>query len=438
MAQDTHTPIPPGLEDLAVPITELHPYPGNARRGDLPLLMESLQAHGQYRPVVANRRTGHVLAGNNVLAAATALGWDRLAATWVDVDDAQARKIVLLDNRANDLAGYDPAAHAALLDAILGDTAGTGYTDADIADAAAAAYEPVQLTDVDEIIHPPRTETVSRPGDLWHLGPHRLVVGDAADPAAWAQLLAPTGTQPATEKVDLLLTDPPYGISYDGSVHQPRVGITGDDLRGAGIHNLLQAALGHARRAMHPGAPFYIFAPSAAAQLEFRTGTAAAGLEVRQEIVWVKNTIVMGRSDYQPKHESILAGNAPDPDEDQAEPHEVALYGWTDGAGHRWNGGRKQTTVWEFPKPSRSKLHPTMKPVAMLEKAIRNSTGPMGIVADPFTGSGSTLIACHATLRFARLIELDARYADATLARWQSHTGDKPTRNGQPYTFEQP
>jgi DNA modification methylase len=235
--------------------------------------------------------------------------------------------------------------------------------------------------------------------------------------------------------VQLLLTDPPYGVAYVGGTG---LTIRNDDLDEAGLHQLLEQSLTAAAELMPPGAPFYIFSPSGVLETTFRLALPPA-LGLRQQLVWVKDSLVLGHSDYQMRHETILYGWRPgagEPDEAAYEPaHDTVLYGWKTGGAHAWDGDRRQSTVWEFPRPRRSSEHPTMKPVAMLEAAIGNSTRPGAHVLDLFAGSGSTLIACHGTKRAASLVELDPAYADVICRRYQEHTGVVPVRDGQPVTF---
>ena len=200
--------IPDTLRALAVPIDSVRPYEHNPRRGDLDAIKESLEANGQYRPVVANRRDGTVLAGNHTWQAAKALGWDEVAVTWVDVDEEDAARIVLVDNRANDLAGYDDRSLAELLGS-LPDLSGPGYDAAALAELLSDVEEPVRLTDPDEPAPLPTGDPISRRGDVWRLGSSRLVVGDSTDTDA---VLAVLGD----ERADCVWTDPPYGVAYVG------------------------------------------------------------------------------------------------------------------------------------------------------------------------------------------------------------------------------
>lgn len=409
--------IPATLAGLAVPIGNLSPYPGNPRRDDVAAIVESLRVNGQYRPVVANRRNGQVLAGNHTLLAARQLGWPELAVSWVDVDDDAAVRIVAVDNRASDLAGYDDAELVALLGS-LPDLAGTGYDDDALADLLAGlpAGDAVGLTDVDDA--PDRPDVaVSRPGDLWLLGEHRLVVGDATRADVWAALL------PDGETVDAVWTDPPYGVDYVGKTAD-ELTISGDSRDQDTLGGLLTGVFTLALERCEPGAAWYVAAPAGPATLAFASVLAELGVW-RQTLVWVKDRFVLGHSDYHYRHELLYMGYGPP------------------GAGRRgrggagWYGPNNADTVLEVPRPARSAEHPTMKPVELVTMCLDNSTVAGQLVADPFAGSGSTLIACHHTGRIGRLVERDRRYADVVCRRWQRHTGVPPVlaSTGDPVDF---
>jgi DNA modification methylase len=346
--------------------SQLRLYPGNPRRGDLEAIKDSLRRHGQYRPIVANRRTGEVLAGNHVLLAARELGLKELAVAFIDVDDEHAKRIVAVDNRTSDLAGYDPESLAALLSS-LPDLAGTGYGDADLSkllDELAAPAEPEEPPPL-----PRRAET--RPGELYALGEHRLLCGDARK----AEDLGRVCDRPAK----LLLTDPPYGVDYQGKTSE-RLRIRGDGA--AGLPALLSEAFAAAHRRLAPGAPFYVFHPAGPLSHTYTSALLAEGFELRQTLVWVKDQLVLGRSDYHYRHEPIL-------------------YGYRPGSGRRgrggagWYGGNSEQSVIEVPRPRASSEHPTAKPPELLERLIRNSSRRGTVVLDPFAGSGSALVACE-------------------------------------------
>lgn len=401
-------------------ITELRPFEGNPRRGNIDAIAASLSTIGQYRPIVVNAGTHtgrrfEVLAGNHTMLAAKKLGWTSLECVVVDVVDEQAARIVAADNRTADLGGYDDAELLSLLES-LPDLAGTGYDSRDLAEIAArASGSPLSLTDPDEAPPVPVSEPFSESGDVWLLGAHRLVCGDARDPSVQETALA--GARP-----DLLFTDPPYGISYRGAAGS----MLNDDLGPDELYGLLVAALSSAARRLPPGGVFYVCSPSGPLETVFRQALQEAGLPLHQQLVWVKNTFTLSRADYQPQHETILHGAADDGDGVGGPDHGTVLYGWREGAAHRWEGGRRQSTVWLFDKPARSREHPTMKPVALVQQAIENSSREGGLVLDVFGGSGSTLIAAHLSRRRASLVELDPRYVDVICRRWQEHTGVVP------------
>lgn len=406
----THN-IAAALLDRATPIDELHPHPLNARRRDArarAALRESLQENGQYRTVIARRLDDgslQLLAGHGTVEQARELGWDQVAADVHDgVDDQAALRIVAIDNRSSDLAGYDDALQLELLEA-LRELRGSGYDAGDIAElranvaAALAGSGPVALTDPDEAPGAPDVP-LSQAGDVWLLGPHRLVCGDATDEAAWAALLG-------EDLVDAVWTDPPYGVSYEGGTTE-KLTIVNDDRNRASLEALLRPAFTLARDHTRPGGAWYVaYADKAGSVLPFLTVLDELRI-YRQNIAWVKDRFVLSHGDYHSRYEPIA-------------------YGWHPGAARLVPvADRTQDTVWEIPRPSRSAEHPTMKPVELITRALENSTRPGHLVADPFAGSGSTLIACHHTGRIARLLELDPRYADVICRRWQEHTGVKP------------
>lgn len=423
MKTGTTPNIPDTLSAHTAPIGDLQHYHSNPRRGNLDAIKDSLARHGQYRPIVANKRTSQVLAGNHTLAAARDLGWAEIAVTWVDVDEDAAARIVLVDNRTNDLAEYDDSSLLDLLQS-LPSLDGTGYDTTALAELlASASEEPTALTDPDEAPSPPQEDPHSQEGDVWLLGPHRVLCGDSTDAGAVALML--DGDQP-----DCVWTDPPYGVSY--------VGRTADALTiqndGKGdLPELLLGAFSTLAAVCRPGAPVYV-AHADTERMIFEQSMLDAGLLVRQNLVWVKNALVLGRSDYHYKHEPILEGQvAAEDDEGSGPDHEPLLYGFTPGGsgrlgrgGPNWLGDDKQTTVFDFPKPKRSAEHPTMKPTELVVAMLKNSCAPGGLVLDLFGGSGSTLIAAHHHRARAALVELDARYVDVICRRYQEHTGTLP------------
>lgn len=414
----------PDLTVVELPLDELLAYHRNPRRGDVDAIAASLTARGQYRPIVVNigtltGRPYEVLAGNHTAAAARSLGWPTIQATTVDVDDEGAAQIVLADNRLADLGTYDDAA---LLDALVaaGDLAGTGYEPTDLAALAAALDEPVALTDPDDVPDKP-AEPISEDGDIWELGPHRLIVGSCAN----VELIRSAGLG----DVDAVWTDPPYGVSYVGKTSDA---LTIDNDGADEAADVFAAALRTILELARPGAPYYVACPPGPDVLAFAGALGDAGMPVRQPLVWVKQALVLGRSDYHYRHEFVLEGTMPI---DEPDTFETVAYGFTPGAKGRngrgspgWYGDNKQTTVFEVPRPMASRIHPTMKPVELIVRMLRNSLRPGGLVFDPFAGSGSTLIAAHQLGSRALLVELDPHYADVICRRYQEHTGTLPVR----------
>ncbi|OHU29036.1 DNA modification methylase [Mycobacteroides chelonae] len=422
----------PEYTQLAV--DDLQTFGGNPRRGVVSQIAVSLTKHGQYRPIVVNlgTRTGRryeVLAGNHTLMAARSLGWDVIDVGIVDVDEDTARSIVAADNRLADLGEYDTADLYQLLSSIE-DLDGTGYALDDLLAMQRDLFPPEPLTDPDDV--PPTPESaVSRSGQLWALGDHRLLVGSATDLDGVRQLCG--DVQP-----DCVWTDPPYGVEYVGKTKRA-LRIQNDGARG--LPGLLTAAFGVVAQVCRPGAPVYV-AHADTERVTFESALLASGLLVRQNLVWVKNAMVMGRSDYHYQHEPVLLAELDDENLDEGPDHEPVLYGFNSGGsgrlgrgGDRWFGDNRQTTVFQFQKPPRNADHPTMKPVALIDAMLANSLPPGGVVLDPFSGSGSTLIAAHGRQSRCFGVELDPRYADVILRRFEEHTGIVPELDGEPVSF---
>ena len=390
------TAVAPTLAHLAVPITSLHPHPRNPRRGDLEAVKESLRHHGQYRPIVANRPTGEVLAGNHVLRAAAELGWEEIAATFVDLSDEEATRLVLVDNRTSDLAGYDDDLLVELLEG-LPDLSGTGF-DQGALDDLLEEVAPPPLEEQD--LPPAPEEPGTRTGDLYRLGEHRLLCGDATESRDLERLMA-------AEQAALLWTDPPYGVAYEGKT-AARLRLRNDSADG--LEELLERAFAAIDAVLAPGAALYVLHPAGPLSATFLSAFLAQGWSLRQTLVWVKDSLVLGHADYHFRHEPLL-------------------YGYKPGAGRRgrgaegWHGDNAQSSVLEVPRPRAAREHPTMKPVELVEIALRNSSARRGLVLDPFAGSGSTLVGCERLGRRARLLELDPAYCDVVVARYERLTG---------------
>ena len=253
-------------------------------------------------------------------------------------------------------------------------------------------------------------------GDLWQLGEHRLLCGDCTDAAAVLSLMRVDRDESESSKAEIettagmLFLDPPYGVGYGSSrrrtVWKARA-IVGDDLGEQGTYDLLKRALLAAP--LKSGGAFYVCSAGGSNETLFRLALRDAGLPMKQSLVWVKHHFVLGRSDFQWKHETLL-------------------YGWRPGASHYFGGGRTQTTVWEYKRPTKSPHHPTTKPLPLVERAITLSSREGEIVYDGFGGSGTTLLACEATGRKCRMVEIEPQYCDVIVQRWEEATGKRAER----------
>ena len=251
-------------------------------------------------------------------------------------------------------------------------------------------------------------------GDLWRLGDHYLLCGDCTDAAAIARLMRAASEEGADRETigmaDMLFLDPPYGVGYGSSkrriVWKARP-IVGDDLGEQGTYDLLKRALQVAP--LKPGGAFYVCSAGGTNETLFRLALRDAGLPMKQSIVWVKHHFVLGRSDFQWKHETLL-------------------YGWKPGAAHYFGGGRTQTTVWQHKRPIKSLHHPTMKPLPLVEHTLTLSSKEGALVYDGFGGSGTTLLACEQTGRKCRMVEIEPHYCEVILSRWEEITGKRAGR----------
>ncbi|MEW5782285.1 MAG: site-specific DNA-methyltransferase [Pseudomonadota bacterium] len=400
------------------PIDKLLPYVRNARQHSdeqIAQIAASIAEFGFVNPILTGA-DGVLVAGHGRLAAARKLGLATVPVVVLDhLTPTQRRALVLADNRLAELATWDDALLRVELEALQDegfDLDLTGF-DADALAELLADEEPqIEGRTEDDAIPEMPEEPVSRPGDVWRLGPHRLVCGDATTAEAYARLF------PDGERADMVFTDPPYNVNYANSAkdklrgkHRPIL----NDALGEGFYDFLYDAL--ALIMAHTRGAIYVAMSSSeldTLQAAFR----AAGGHWSTFIIWAKNTFTLGRSDYQRQYEPIL-------------------YGWPEGATRHWCGDRDQGDVWQIKKPAKNDLHPTMKPVDLVERAIRNSSRPGDVVLDPFGGSGTTLIAAEKAGRVARLIELDPKYADVIVRRWQDWTGQQATREADGLAFDQ-
>ena len=374
-------------------LEDIHPYEKNPRINEsaVDFLVKSIQTYGFINPIIVDK--DHVIvAGHTRLLAAQSLGLDTapvIVATHLTPEQARAYRIA--DNKSAELAEWNLQLLRDELLAIQedGTDMGTLGFDTDELEELMRGDDPVTAGETDPNDAPAAPEVAeSRPGEVYRLGPHRLLCGDSTKEADVAKLMG-------EDLAALWLTDPPYNVSYEGSTGMT---IMNDSMEDAAFRDFLKRAFECAKNHMAAGAPFYIWHADSEGY-NFRGACHDVGLMVRQCLVWKKNSLVLGRQDYQWIHEPCL-------------------YGWKEGAAHPWHSDRSQTTVMEFDKPKKNDLHPTMKPVEMLVYLLKNSSKRGDLVMDTFGGSGSTLIACEQTGRACRTMELDPKYCDVIRKRW--------------------
>ena len=397
------------------PTDKLVPYARNARTHSpeqVAQIAASIAEFGFTNPILAGS-DGVIVAGHGRLAAAQKLGLSTVPVVVLDhLTPTQRRALVIADNRIAENAGWDEELLRLELEEIKLDDFDLSLTgfDADELLEIMAGDETTIEGNTDEDAAPDVPETpVSKPGDVWIMGQHRLVCGDATTAESYAQLFQ------NGERADMVFTDPPYNVAYAAGAHVPSIKhrpIANDDL-GDRFEDFLRDAMGLFMA--HCTGAIYI-AMSCSELHTLRRVFDALGGHWSTFIIWAKDTFTLGRSDYQRQYEPIL-------------------YGWPDGATRHWCGDRDQGDVWQIKKPRVNDLHPTMKPVELVERAIRNSSRPGDVVLDPFGGSGTTLIAAEKAGRRARLVEIDPKYVDVIVRRWQQFTGKQAIleSDGKPF-----
>ena len=381
---------------IEIDIADLVPYDRNPRKNDgaVDAVSESIDQVGYITPIVIDENR-LILAGETRCKALKKRGVKRDKVLQViGLTEEQKKKYRLLDNKVGEIAEWDIELLAGELEEIDFGDFDFGWDEL-LAEMTDGMDEPLStaVEDEAEIVVPEIPK--ARHGQIYQLGRHRLMCGDSTDVSDVRRLMGGT-------LADLLLTDPPYNVNYEGGTG---LTIQNDNMEDAAFRKFLQDAFACADAVMKPGAAFYIWHADSEG-FNFRGACHDIGWQVRQCLIWNKNALVLGRQDYQWKHEPCL-------------------YGWKGGAAHVWLNDRKQTTVLDFDKPTRSELHPTMKPVALFEYQIHNSCPDGGAVLDLFNGSGTTIIAAEQDGRYAYCMELDPRYVDAAIKRWEDFTGQK-------------
>lgn len=391
-------------------IDELIPYEKNPRKNDeaVDKVTASLEAFGWQQPIVIDHNDV-IVAGHTRWKAAKKLGMKTVPVKYADeLTDEEIKAYRLADNKTAEFAEWEFE--------LLGEEL-KGVEDIDMSNFGFLLDENDSRNDLKhEVIEDDFDITIpqkpkAKVGNIYRLGRHRLMCGDSTEINSVKKLMDGI-------KADLFLTDPPYNVDYNAKEqrlagYRPNkrvkqnlnTGIRNDKMKDSAFRNFLGQAFDNALKNMKQGAAFYIWY----AELEtynFLSACKDVGLDVRQNLVWKKSHLTLGRQDYQWIHEPCL-------------------YGWKSGSSHAWYSDRKQTTVLEFNKPNKSELHPTMKPVALFDYLIKNSSKQGDIVLDLFGGSGTTIIACEQNERCAYVMELDPKYVDVIIKRWEDFTGEK-------------
>ncbi|WNX86021.1 site-specific DNA-methyltransferase [Agathobaculum sp. NTUH-O15-33] len=397
-----------------VAVSKLVPYVNNARTHNaqqITKLRSSLREFGFINPVIIDREY-NVIAGHGRILAAKEEGIEEVPCVFVDyLTPAQKKAYILADNRMAMDAGWDEELLRVEIEALQAesfDVGLTGFDEKDIAELFAGEYDDAQDDDFDvdeELQKPP----VSKSGDVWLLGNHRLICGDSTKEETYAVLMD-------GKKANLVVTDPPYNVNYEGSAGK----IQNDNMENDKFYQFLLDAFLNMEKAMADDASIYVFHADTEG-LNFRKAFSDTGFYLSGTCIWKKQSLVLGRSPYQWQHEPCL-------------------YGWKKKGRHQWYSDRKQTTIWEFDKPKKNGDHPTMKPIPLIAYPIKNSSMSNCIILDPFGGSGSTLIACEQLGRICFCIELDEKYCDVIVKRYIEQVGAADNvsviRDGKTIRFE--
>lgn len=381
-----------------IDISKLIPYANNARTHSdeqIKKIQASLREFGFVNPVLIDKNYG-IIAGHGRVEAAKREGMTKVPCVWVEhLTEAQKKAYILADNRLAEDAGWDEELLRVEIEALQAesfDVGLAGFDEKDIAELFAGEDGDAQDDDfnVDEELQKP---PVSKSGDVWLLGNHRLICGDSTKEETYTVLMD-------GKKANLVVTDPPYNVNYEGGAGK----IQNDNMADDKFYQFLFDAFTNTEKAMAQDASIYVF-HSDTEGLNFRRAFSDAGFYLSGTCIWKKQSLVMGRSPYQWQHEPIL-------------------FGWKKKGKHEWYSDRKQTTIWEFDKPKKNGDHPTMKPIPLIAYPIKNSSMSNCIILDPFGSSGSTLIACEQLGRICYTIELDEKYCDVIVKRYIEQVGN--------------
>ncbi len=402
-----------------IPLEKLNPAKYNPRKDLKPgdseyeKLKKSIETFGYVEPIVWNKRTGNIVGGHQRLKILQHQGQTEIECVVVDLDETEEKALNIALNKVS--GEWDLPKLADLiseLDDGIFDISITGFDAAEIEDLFSKVHDKDIKEDDFDVDEALKESVISKPGDLWLLGRHRLLCGDSTKGETYEKLMN-------GKKANLVVTDPPYNVNFTAGRENERL-IKNDNQKDEEFCQFLLAAFKNIYQALADGGALYVFHADTEG-LNFRNAVKEAGFHLSGVCIWVKDSLVLGRSDYQWQHEPII-------------------YGWKPTGRHRWYADRKQTTVWQFDRPKKSEEHPTMKPVALCAYPIKNSSAPNGIVLDPFSGSFSTGIACEQLDRICYAIELDEKYVDVGVKRYIEYVGSSDdvflVRDGKKVPYE--
>jgi len=372
-------------------------------------LKRSIEQFGYVEPVIWNKTTGRVVGGHQRLKVLQDMGISDVDCVVVELSDEKEKALNIALNKIS--GEWDKEKLALLITDLQGadfDVSLTGFEPAEIDDLFKDSMKDGIKDDDFDVESELKNPTITKPGDIWTLGRHRLVCGDSTLPHTYEMLMGDT-------KANLVITDPPYNVNYEGSAGK----IKNDNMENDAFYGFLFNAFVNMERFMANDASIYVFHADTEG-LNFRKAFSDAGFYLSGTCIWKKQSLVLGRSPYQWQHEPVL-------------------FGWKKRGKHLWYTGRKESTIWEFDKPKKNGDHPTMKPIPLLAYPIMNSSLTNSLVLDPFGGSGSTLIACEQTDRICYTVELDEKFCDVIVKRYieqvGSFAGVSVQRDGLTYQY---
>lgn len=400
------------MKTVKMKVSDLNEDKRNANKHskkNIEAIKSNLLAYEQYSPLVIRKGSNIVMIGNGRLQAMKELGWKECYCFVMDITDAEAKRLAIADNRTSELSEWDDNVLAELLQEIgIEEANGAGFDESDLASLFAQISGPPEIEETPVPDVPKKAK--SKPGKVYKLGNHRLMCGDSTDKECVEKLMD-------GDKADMVFTDPPYGVSYAdkneflNSLGKPMAcpkRIENDDKTPDQMYDFWVSAFTRMHESLNDVCVYFVTAPQGGDLLLLLQALRDSGFMLKHQLVWVKNNHVLGRCDYNYKHEPII-------------------YGWKIGNSHKFYGGGKfKTSTWEFNKPHQSKLHPTMKPVELVANAILDGAEQGMSVLDLFGGSGTTLIACEQTGRKCYMMELDPKYCDVIINRWCDLTGNDP------------